>query len=113
RRDDAWECAIRGWNGTYTQSQQALIQQMQGLWKLMPNADARENAETVLEQVFGNRADAIKDKLNLDWLSVESDRMWNGPRELSADPSPPVSLQKRGPTVDETSPDSAAIGWRT
>ena len=115
RRDDAWGCAIRGWDGTYDQSQQALIRQMQGLWQLMPGVEARENAEAALDSVFGARADAIKDKLDLAWLSVEANQIWNDAirKQVADEQTGSASVKKKtGPAVDETSPDSAALGWR-
>ena len=110
QRDAAWKVALEGWDGTYSLPQQAIKRQVQLLWKLMPNPNAREAAELVMDDVLGDRSEPLKEEFDLAWFSVESNIMWEQEaRRAAARQGQPGSL-KPGPEINPDLPNSAGFG---
>ncbi len=112
RRDAAWKVAIEGWDGTYSLPQLAIKQQIQLLWKLMPNPDAREAAEVVMDDVLGDRSEPLKEEFDLGWLSVESNMMWDAEAKRAANRQRQIKAPKPSPEIDPNLPNSAGFGRR-
>ncbi len=112
QRDAAWKVALEGWDGTYSLPQQAIKQQIQALWKLMPNPDAREAAELVMDDVLGDQSESLKEEFDLGWLSVESNIMWKAEADRAAARQDQMNAPQPGPEIDPNLPNSAGFGRR-
>lgn len=70
RNEEAWRVALDGWNGNSTSGQRALTILLQQLWSRLGTVEQRERYEAVMDELFADRADWAKQRLDLGWHSV-------------------------------------------
>ncbi len=72
RDDEAWRVALEGWNGDDSRGQRELTVLIQQLWSQLKNAEQREDYESVMDELFVDRSEWAKQRLDLAWHRVRA-----------------------------------------
>jgi len=72
RHDEAWRVALEGWNGNESRGQRELTDLIQQLWSQLTNPEKRERYESVMDELFVDKSDWAKQRLDLAWHSVRA-----------------------------------------
>lgn len=70
--EDSWRTALEGWNGNRDRAQRDLTKLIRELWSRLRKTEQREQYEAVMDELFVDKSDWAKERLDLAWYSVRA-----------------------------------------
>lgn len=116
RPEAAWRTALAGLrDAEQERTRREFAKDIRDFWSELTSREARRKADSDLESILGDRASAIRQKLDLEWLSVRAEfgeqekDVEETADELRTLANEPRADEKQELTED---PDNAALGRR-